>query len=76
MHDLVVAMTGASGAIYAIRLLEVLLVAGHTVHLTISKSAAIVLDRELGMHVDLRNSTLAIAARRIGAGRRQRLADA
>jgi 4-hydroxy-3-polyprenylbenzoate decarboxylase len=54
MHDLVVAMTGASGAIYAIRLLEVLLVAGHTVHLTISKSATIVLDRELGIHVDLR----------------------
>src|SRR5260221_11098214 len=53
MHDLVVAMTGASGSIYAIRLLEVLLVAGHTGHLTISKSATIVLDRELGLHVDL-----------------------
>jgi 4-hydroxy-3-polyprenylbenzoate decarboxylase len=53
MHDLVVAMTGASGSIYAVRLLEVLLVAGHTVHLTISKSAAIVLDRELGLNVDL-----------------------
>src|SRR5260370_28120190 len=58
MHDLVVAMTGASGVIYAIRLLEVLLVAGHTVHLTISKSAAIVLDRELGIHVDLRKFKL------------------
>src|SRR5258708_8341410 len=54
MHDLVVAMTGASGSIYAVRLLEVLLVAGHTVQLTSSKSAAIVLDRELGLHVDLR----------------------
>src|SRR5579872_5032511 len=53
MHDLVVAMTGASGSIYAIRLLEVLLVAGHRVHLTISKSAAVVLERELGIHVDL-----------------------
>ena len=58
MHDLVVAMTGASGAIYAIRLLEVLLVAGHTVHLTISRSAAIVLDRELGINVDLRDFKL------------------
>lgn len=58
MHDLVVAMTGASGAIYAIRLLEVLLVAGHNVHLTISKSAAIVLDRELGINVDLQNFKL------------------
>lgn len=55
MHDLVVAMTGASGSIYAIRLLEVLLVSGHTVHLTISKSAALVLDKELGLHVDLNN---------------------
>src|SRR5436190_8020741 len=54
MHDLVVAMTGASGAIYAIRLLEVLLVAGHTVHLTISRSATMVLERELGIHVDLK----------------------
>src|SRR5260370_12149961 len=53
MHDLVVAMTGASGSIYAVRLLEVLLVAGHTVHLKISRSATIVRDRELGLHVDL-----------------------
>ena len=44
MHDLVVAMTGASGSIYAIRLLEVLLAAGHRVHLTISKSTVLVLD--------------------------------
>ena len=55
MHDLVVAMTGASGSIYAVRLLEVLLAAGHTVHLTISKSAVLVLERELGIHVDLKN---------------------
>ena len=48
-------MTGASGSIYAVRLLEVLLAAGHTVHLTISKSAVLVLDRELGIHVDLKN---------------------
>lgn len=54
MRDLVVAMTGASGAVYAVRLLEVLLVTGHTVHLTISKSAAVVLDKELGLTVDLR----------------------
>jgi flavin prenyltransferase len=54
MQNLVVAMTGASGSIYAVRLLEVLLVTGHTVHLTISKSAALVLDKELGLNVDLR----------------------
>ncbi|MBI3860656.1 MAG: UbiX family flavin prenyltransferase [Planctomycetia bacterium] len=55
MHDLVVAITGASGSIYAIRLLEVLLAAGYRVHLTISESAALVLSRELGIHVDLKN---------------------
>jgi 4-hydroxy-3-polyprenylbenzoate decarboxylase len=53
MYPLVVAITGASGSVYAVRLLEVLLAAGHTVHLTISKSAALVLSRELGIHVDL-----------------------
>lgn len=55
MRDLVVAMTGASGALYAVRLLEVLLATGHTVHLTISSSAATVLDKELGLKVDLEN---------------------
>lgn len=53
MPHLVVAITGASGSIYAVRLLEVLLVTGHTVHLTISRSAALVLDRELGVKVHL-----------------------
>ena len=37
--DLVVAMTGASGSPYGVRLLEVLLRAGRTVHLTISPAA-------------------------------------
>src|SRR6266581_401814 len=54
MHDLVFPLTAPTVPIYAVRLLEVLLVAGHTVHLTISRSAALVLDRELGLHVDLR----------------------
>jgi 4-hydroxy-3-polyprenylbenzoate decarboxylase len=54
-RDLVVAITGASGAIYAVRLLEVLLAAGRHVHLTISQSATIVLERELGLRVDLDN---------------------
>ena len=34
--DLVVAITGASGSIYGVRLLEVLLAAGRRVHLVIS----------------------------------------
>jgi flavin prenyltransferase len=51
---LVVGMTGASGALYAIRLLDSLLRAGETVHLTISGSAAMVLQQELGILVDVR----------------------
>jgi 4-hydroxy-3-polyprenylbenzoate decarboxylase len=44
--DLVLAMTGASGAPYGVRLLEVLLRAGRTVHLTLSPSAVEVIARE------------------------------
>jgi len=51
--DLVLAMTGASGAPYGVRLLEVLLRAGRTVHLTISPSAAEVLEKELDRRVNL-----------------------
>lgn len=54
-RDLVVALTGASGAIYAVRLLNLLLDAGRTVHVTISTAATIVLDRELGLKVDLKH---------------------
>lgn len=50
---IVLAMTGASGAPYAVRLLEVMLAAGRTVHLTISPSARIVFETELGLQVDL-----------------------
>jgi 4-hydroxy-3-polyprenylbenzoate decarboxylase len=46
--DLVVALTGASGSPYAVRLVEVLLRAGRTVHLTISPAAVEVFDREVG----------------------------
>src|SRR5688572_25443574 len=51
--DLVVAITGASGSPYAVRLLEVLLGAGRTVHLVISPAATQVIERELGVAVDL-----------------------
>ncbi len=49
----VVAVTGASGATYAVRLLDVLCTAGCDVHLTISPAAALVIEQELGIHVDL-----------------------
>src|SRR3954452_4915373 len=51
--DLVVAITGASGSPYAVRLLEILLRAGRTVHLVISPAATQVMERELGVTVDL-----------------------
>lgn len=53
MADLVVAMTGASGSPYAVRLLEVLLRAGRTVHFTASPAAAEVFEREVGRTLDL-----------------------
>jgi 4-hydroxy-3-polyprenylbenzoate decarboxylase len=52
-NNVVVAITGASGAAYAVRLVDVLLSAGHDVHLSISPSAALVLLHELELIVDL-----------------------
>jgi flavin prenyltransferase len=52
-HPLVVAITGASGSPYGVRLLEVLLRAGHTVHLVISPAATEVIERELSLKLDL-----------------------
>ena len=49
--DLVVAMTGASGAPYAIRLLQVLCRQGRAVHFTLSPSAAQVLREETDLTV-------------------------
>jgi len=52
-HPYVLAITGASGAVYAVRLLELMLRAGHTVHATLSPSGAAVLKQEIGLEVDL-----------------------
>jgi 4-hydroxy-3-polyprenylbenzoate decarboxylase len=57
--DLVLAMTGASGAPYGVRLLDVLLRAGRTVHLTLSPAAAEVVEQELGRRVRLEQFRLA-----------------
>jgi flavin prenyltransferase len=51
--NLVVAITGASGAAYAVRLLEVLLAAGRDVDLTITSAAQTVLQTELRREVSL-----------------------
>lgn len=53
VNDLVVAITGASGSPYGVRLLEVLLAAGRTVHLSISPAAVEVMQRELDRTVRL-----------------------
>jgi flavin prenyltransferase len=58
-NDLVFAMTGASGVPYGIRLLEVLLRAGRTLHLTISPAAVQVIEQEIGRKVRLDRFELA-----------------
>jgi flavin prenyltransferase len=54
-QNVVVAITGASGVTYSLRLIEVLLAAGCDVHLTISAAAKSVLQHELDLSVDLDN---------------------
>jgi 4-hydroxy-3-polyprenylbenzoate decarboxylase len=51
--DIVVAMTGASGAPYGLRLLDVLLRAQRTIHLVLSPAAVEVLSLEVGRTVHL-----------------------
>ena len=50
----VVAITGASGAIYAIRLMQMLCVADTPIHLTISPSGAAVIEQETGLRPNLK----------------------
>lgn len=52
MPPFVVALTGASGAPYSVRLLGVLLAAGHRIELVLSAAAAQVLRDELEISVD------------------------
>ncbi len=58
-QPLVVAITGASGVVYATRLLEVLIYTGHDVHLTISPAGRTVLEQELDIKVNLDDFQLA-----------------
>ena len=50
---IVLAITGASGAPYAVRLLELLLVAGREVHLSISAAGQAVFLQEIGREFDI-----------------------
>lgn len=54
MNPIVLAITGASGAPYAVELLRQLTLAGRDVLLSISPSGGIVLRQEVGLEVDLK----------------------
>ncbi len=54
-RNLVLGITGASGAPYVIRLLRVLLASGHDVHLSISPAGQAVIKQELDLVVNLDN---------------------
>jgi flavin prenyltransferase len=53
MKPIVLAFTGASGAAYGVRLLQLLITAGANVHLTMSPAAAEVINLELRKKIDL-----------------------
>ncbi len=59
-RKIVVAVTGASGVTYAVRLLEVLFAAECDVHLTISAAAGTVLKQELDLSVELDHFSLSM----------------
>jgi len=69
-RNIVVAITGASGATYSVRLLEVLLAAGCDIHLIISDAAGAVLKQELDLDVDLERFSPAMLM--LDAGERPR----
>jgi 4-hydroxy-3-polyprenylbenzoate decarboxylase len=51
---IIIAMTGASGSAYGLRLLEILLKAGHPVYLLVSKAAQMVLAMETPLDIPSR----------------------
>ena len=55
---IVLAITGASGAPYAVRLLQAICRTGVPLHLTISPSGAAVIKEELGLQIDVRKPDL------------------
>jgi 4-hydroxy-3-polyprenylbenzoate decarboxylase len=59
---IIVGITGASGAAYAVRLVDVLLRAGRDVHLAISPSGAAVIEQELGVKLDLNDFDASLIA--------------
>ncbi|SMP44307.1 4-hydroxy-3-polyprenylbenzoate decarboxylase [Neorhodopirellula lusitana] len=55
---IVVAITGASGAPYAVRLLQALRISDVEIHLTLSQSGVAVIGEELGLKLDVRHPDL------------------
>jgi len=53
MGKYIIGITGASGSIYGVRLIEECLKAGHEVFMTITKSGRIVIKEELGLDLDM-----------------------
>jgi flavin prenyltransferase len=53
MGKYIIGITGASGAIYGMRLIEECLKAGHEIFLTVTKSGRIVIKEELNLDLDL-----------------------
>ena len=60
MLPIVLAITGASGSAYGVRLLSVLLAAGREVHLVVSPSGQAVIEEELGVRFDLEHPDPAV----------------
>lgn len=58
MGTYTIAITGASGSIYGVRLLEYLLKEGHKIYLTITKEGALIMREETGL--DWRGSEKAV----------------
>ncbi len=70
-RNFVVAVTGASGSAYAIRLIEVLTTAGCDVQLSISSPAVAVLRQELNLKVDLDRFSVSMLKIELGDDARQ-----
>ncbi|MGB9716059.1 MAG: UbiX family flavin prenyltransferase [Thermodesulfovibrionales bacterium] len=58
MGTYIIAITGASGGIYGVRLLKYLLKYGHKVYLTITKEGKIILKDEVGYNWDGKENTI------------------
>jgi 4-hydroxy-3-polyprenylbenzoate decarboxylase len=57
MKSFVVAITGASGSVYGLRVIEQLLKAGHKVHLIVSRTAFLIINTETGIDFLSRTAT-------------------